>query len=315
VQPNDPQAQEHPYLRWADIARALEAFKPPEMNIDDDGEVVNQAWVFRGLKSASYHLEPTIEREAQSKSVEWPALELLVSSEFKSRARLHLNALPVPEDEFSWLALMQHFAVPTRLLDFTYSPFVALYFAVRNRSERQSDIRVWAIDERAVNNRFTAVARQGLAEERKRQRMRTDGRVGTAFEDLRTSRDSMTTETDELPKLIAQLLSYPSTCRGVLHEQGCVCVASPPAFNPRLASQQGVFLTNFAEDLSFEQSLFKMMEPCRNWYKTFGIAADAVPISEIQQRLFQMNIHEQSLFPDMEGLAGLIRQKISLHWK
>jgi len=40
--------------------------------------------------------------------------------------------------------------------------------------------------------------------------------------------------------------------------------------------------------------------------------ADAIP--EIEDRLFQLNIHEQSLFPDMEGLSGLIRQRVRLHW-
>ena len=38
-------------------------------------------------------------------------------------------------------------------------------------------------------------------------------------------------------------------------------------------------------------------------------------LDEIEERLFQMNIHEQALFPDMEGLAGLICQKLRLHWK
>lgn len=57
-----------------------------------------------------------------------------------------------------------------------------------------------------------------------------------------------------------------------------------------------------------------MMEPCESeWCKTFDIPVHLIP--EIEGRLFQMNIHEQSLFPDLEGLAGMIRQKIRLHWK
>jgi hypothetical protein len=67
-----------------------------------------------------------------------------------------------------------------------------------------------------------------------------------------------------------------------------------------------VFLFNCAQLLTFKESLFKMMQPCSGWCRTFDIADSA--ISEIEQRLFQMNIHEQSMFPDMEGLAGLIRQ-------
>jgi hypothetical protein len=85
-------------------------------------------------------------------------------------------------------------------------------------------------------------------------------------------------------------------------------------FNHRLASQQGVFLVNCAESLSFGESLKKMMAThTSEWCKRFDITADAVP--HIEQRLFQMNIHEQSLFPDTEGLAGFIRQKVRLHWR
>jgi hypothetical protein len=322
MQPTDPQAQNLRCSSWEEIARALEKFGPPEVTIDDKGEVSkpNGTWVFRGLKRACYELKPAIEREAQSKSMEWPALERFVLDEFKSRARIHLGALSVPEDELSWLALMQHYTVPTRLLDFTYSPFVALYFAVspedgtkRGNPGNKCDVRVWAINAEAVKSQFSAVAWRALAEERKRLGMRTSGRVGLGMEDQVTDRDSMITEIDEFRAQVAGLLSYPRTCRTELHQHGCVCPASPPAFNPRFASQQGVFLLNFEPGFSFNQSLNKMMARCTNWCKTFDIDAGAT--SEIEQRLFQMNIHEHSLFPDMEGLAGLIRQKIRLHCK
>ncbi len=62
-------------------------------------------------------------------------LERLVALEFRSRARMHLNAALIPDqkDEFTWLTQMQHYGIPTRLLDFTYSPFAALYFAIREQ--------------------------------------------------------------------------------------------------------------------------------------------------------------------------------------
>ena len=49
------------------------------------------------------------------------------------------------------------------------------------------------------------------------------------------------------------------------------------------------------------------------WACRLDIPVGLVP--EIERRLFQMNIHHQSMFPDMEGLAGFIRQKLRLHWK
>jgi len=36
--------------------------------------------------------------------------------------------------------------------------------------------------------------------------------------------------------------------------------------------------------------------------------------ARIEEKLFQMNIHELSLFPDMQGLAGFVRQKLRLYW-
>jgi hypothetical protein len=313
---SDPEAPNRRCSDWTEIVECLEEFPPPEITIDPEGDVTGTAWVFRGLKDSCYELQPAIEREAQSKNMEWSALEVLVSSEFRSRAHMHLRASSIPEDELTWLAQMQHYAVPTRLLDFTYSSFVALYFAIRNSREDngRTHVRLWAIDARAVNNRFRSVAWKARAAQRKRERKSTGGRVNLGDPDVyATGRDNMIIETHELRALIAESLSATETYRGELNRQGCVCVASPPAFNPRLASQQGAFLLNCAEDLSFSQSLIKMMGPCNGWCKTYDIDVGAIP--EIERRLFQRNIHEQSLFPDIEGLAGLIRQKTRLHWK
>ena len=56
-----------------------------------------------------------------------------------------------------------------------------------------------------------------------------------------------------------------------------------------------------------------MMAAVRSpWYNVFEIPSRLLP--EVEDRLFQMNIHELSLFPDVEGLAGFIRQKVRLHW-
>lgn len=155
----DPEAENRNCSDWAEIAKCLEEFPPPEIGIDYEGEVTSEAWVFRGLQSSSYELQPAIERAAESKGMPWSALEVLVSSEFKSRAHMHFSAHSIPQDEFTWLAQMQHYSIPTRLLDFTYSPFVALYFAIRNSQKvLGTHLRLWAIDARAVNDRFRTVA-------------------------------------------------------------------------------------------------------------------------------------------------------------
>jgi len=299
---------------WSEIAECLNEFSPPETAILNDGEIATKAWVFRGHRCSGYGLQPGIERAAASKSMEWPALETLVSSEFKARARTHLSAPLIPEDELTWLAVMQHYAIPTRLLDFSYSPFVGLYFAIRDGHDdlKRSHVRLWAIDAGAVNERFQRVAWKAAAQDRKGE---VRGPIVASLhpDDFATDRDNMTGETEGLRALIDESLTATGRRRGELNRSGCVCVASPPAFNPRLVSQQGVFLINCAEGVNFGDSLTKMMKGCSGWGRTFDIPVELIP--EIEGRLLQMNVHEQSLFPDLEGLAGLIRQKIRLQWK
>jgi hypothetical protein len=319
-QSNDPDAPSCNCSNWSEIVRCLEEFPTSEVDYTENG-VTRTDWVFRGLADSCFFLEPTIERQARSKNIPWLALERLVALEFKSRAHMHLSAVqvPDPQEELTWLAQMQHYGVPTRLLDFTYSPFVALYFAIREQgsAKKRSHVRLWAIDATAVNDQFRRVASKAAAKVRERAGESGERECLLSSlnpDDFNTVGDEVILETKPLHELITESLRATGTYRGELERQGCVAVASPPAFNPRLASQQGVFLANCAEGLSFCESLKKMMASCgAEWCKRFDIVSDAV--SDIERRLFQMNVHEQSLFPDMQGLAGFIHQKVRLHWK
>ena len=53
--------------------------------------------------------------------------------------------LPVDGETDEWLALMRHHGAPTRLLDFTYSPYVAAYFAFEDAEPRDS-VAIWAVN-------------------------------------------------------------------------------------------------------------------------------------------------------------------------
>ena len=90
-------------------------------------------------------------------------------------------------------------------------------------------------------------------------------------------------------------------------------MAMPPNQNARLASQQGVFLLNSTQDKTFEESLKRMMNGIDNWYKRFRI--HGAELSDIEKQLFRFNIHDLSLFPDIEGLAGFVRQKLRLKYQ
>jgi hypothetical protein len=267
----NPQAPNRRCSTWAEVVEWLEEFPPDELAIGYEGEVTTTEWVFRGLKDSRYEHQPKIEREAQQKSMSWPALEVLISREFKTRAHMYLEPSSIPSDDLTWLARMQHYAIPTRLLDFTHSPFVALYFAIR-KSEDDKDrdrthVRLWAIDAGAVTSRFRSVASKAG---RKKQKLdRTNSVEGVNIGDPEMYRGDRDFVIDELDWTLIDeaLLATRQAYKRELNRQGCVCVASPRALNPRLASQQGMFLLNCAQGLSFSESLRKMMEPCNKWCK------------------------------------------------
>jgi len=105
-----------------------------------DAEWYLQPW-FRGHGDTRWKLEPTLFRMRAVHGIgaeHYSEAELL--DMFKRRARRYLDHSP--GDEWEWLFEMQHHGLPTRLLDWTESYLVALYFAVRD-ARGDADACVW----------------------------------------------------------------------------------------------------------------------------------------------------------------------------
>ena len=92
--------------------------------------------LFRGQAKSEWRLEPKIYRLVKNISKE-DALRMEFDSitYFKQQARVFLSSQLIPNGNnlLAWLALMQHYAAPTRMLDWTGSFNVALYFAVADQ--------------------------------------------------------------------------------------------------------------------------------------------------------------------------------------
>lgn len=81
-----------------------------------------------------------------------PLVEYNILSNFIIDSCRYLRDVPTG-DILSWLEIAQHFGVPTRLLDFTSNPLVALYFACESKSEANAS--VWMVNTSAYNMIFS----------------------------------------------------------------------------------------------------------------------------------------------------------------
>ncbi len=275
---------------WKDILKAFQSFpsQPEDWLFDDQGEPfpADPLWIFRGQANAGWHLSPTIERNVGK--VSWVDAERTIFEEFSSRAHLYVkDPLPSIDDRALWWSLMQHLEMPTRLLDFTFSPYVALFFALQQFQPLTGFAKVWAIDLHVLREASRSVYRQ-------LEGMRPGGL------------------NPNIPKgdLVKKAMSSTSITNWRLDHGGFVVALEATQANPRLAYQQGLFLMNGAFGSNFEQSLDGMMASQKDW-RTL-IYVDRECRAEVLRRLFQMNIHEFSLFPDVTGLGRYARLKAEL---
>jgi hypothetical protein len=97
------------------------------------GPVATVPYLFRGQSNHAWSLQPTLTRELSGSFSEDAALliEQDCKRKFIEQAHLHIPfaLLPTADKDTEWWAIMQHHSAPTRLLDWTASPFVAAYFA------------------------------------------------------------------------------------------------------------------------------------------------------------------------------------------
>jgi len=241
----------------------------------DAGEYVTP-W-FRGMTSTRHKLVPGLYR-SESGRERFADDEL--RSEFKRRG-LPLVAERPPRDDWEWYSLMQHYGAPTRLLDWTDSALVGLYFAlsaVRMNVKDFAAMRpaVWALNAWALNQRL-GVAGALSPEENSIQ--------------------------DYLPPLF--------------QTQGRVQPQYPIALDPvfiaqRMLVQHSHFtmhgndvrgLDEMIGELPLESSLFQVV-----------LDADSDGLSYMNQLLARMGVTETTIFPDLGGLARELSVEYGVYW-
>ena len=118
--------------------------------------------IFRGQADATWGLEPSLLRRFkqtgkainQAKMIE---LEKEARAEFIFQAHLHISDYIInrTHDQWDWWALMQQYRAPTPMLDWTWSPYIAAYFAANEHFDREGSI--WYVSDIRLTEVMKAV--------------------------------------------------------------------------------------------------------------------------------------------------------------
>lgn len=241
-------------------------------------------WVFRGHKKADWCLTTTLERACEQFGVEGDErakIEGCMIREFQRRLHHYTAHVPDEGQLDEWMALMQHHGAPTRLLDFTYSPYVAAYFAFE-AAKSNSTVAIWAVN------------RDWCKKELKRR-----------FSDLFTSYEKY--GQDRRQEAFKTIFMNDSPKKLVLG-------VNPYRLNERLAYQRGSFLcpgdvtVGFMDNLSAFTGESSLEDKIVQF--TIPTGGKGETRDEELQRLDQMNISRITLFPGLDGFAQSFAPRI-----
>ena len=237
-----------------------------------------RAACFRGAKDPVEDMKPTVVRSWQTnrrirrdtgdepRCGLWPYEGRLIEV-FKRRSLPFLES--VPDCHLNWLAVAQHHQLPTRLLDWTRNPLIALYFAATNRGQyrppegwKDAHVFVWEVGEGPDDDPHV------LSLDRIRA--------------MRPAGEGLITDEGGPP----------------VSEAGIV-LFSPPLISQRIASQEGLF--------SFEERLSEA--PFPEAAERAGLALTDIVIPgparlDILKHLDRLGVETEKLFPDLPGLCA-----------
>ncbi|MEK7409604.1 MAG: FRG domain-containing protein [Acidobacteriota bacterium] len=200
--------------------------------------------------------------------------------DFKRLSRAYSTPLSLSDDDtIAWVALMRHYGAPTRFLDFTYSLFIAAYFAAE--AERGQPV-VWAVNKSWLGKQCMHVVSAAYSKHDADKLLEAWGnREGWVFDKL--------------------FLTPKPPVR-------CVWPVSPFAFNDRLAAQQGLFLCANDVAVPFHETLEALPDSRDN---VLAIQTkDNTARCEVLRKLYRTRTSRETLLPGFQGFAESLRLRI-----
>lgn len=235
-------------------------------------------YFYRGLSNISYSLQTTLQRNCGEKC------HFLESVILRNFAKYSIDHDPlIMESIWRQMVLGQHHGLPTRLMDWTYSPLVALHFAVKDDNPQNisaTDCAVWRIHYDDIYN--TLPLRYSEMLKANRAFLFTVNMLSECAENL-NEYDAAMAKADSLALL------------------------EPPSIDQRIINQYSYFTVMPNHIDCFEEYMAgKMPRTVR-----YIISKDLR--WRIRDMLDQMNINERTLLPGFDGIASWLKRYYYVH--
>ena len=234
---------------------------------DQTIERFRSPFVFRGAADAAADLSTSLMRLAAGYK-KLSKLEGHILRNFRKYAHIEADA-QIGRSLWNWLALAQHHGLQTRLLDWTYSPMVAMHFATEDLSMYHADGQIWCINHREA----ARLLPKGLRKQAEA--------VGL---DVFTA--------DMLDRVAQSLEEFDQ-----LLEDDFVVFLEPPSLDARIVNQFALFSLMNNPARSLDQLLDQHSDLAKRILIPAGLKW------EVRDKLDQAGITERMLYPGLDGLS------------
>jgi hypothetical protein len=222
---------------------------------------------YRGVMDAASELTTSLMRLGPG----FERMERHLLRNFRKYA--HRDAVP-NDSNWNWLTLAQHHGLPTRLMDWTFSPYVAMHFATAVPEEFDRDGAIWAVDYVRVHQTLPLVLRRELERE---------------------GADLFTVEMlDRVTPALGALEA--------LSEEPLLFFLEPPSIDDRVANQYALLSVLSRATARADEWLAQHPD----FFVRYVIPAQLK--WEIRDKLDQANITERVLFPGLDGLSTWLKR-------
>lgn len=249
-------------------------------------------FAYRGVVDSSWDMRTSLMRL----SGPYETLERHLIRNFRKYAHRDV----VDRDSFwYWLSVAQHHGLPTRLLDWTYSPFVALHFATDDLEKMDVAGTIWVVDvpsaHRTLPSRLrTMLSREGAAV------FTVDMLFSLERRTSQTSRDPTGVTEPSKTQLVRNLEEFDK-----LSDEEFSLFFEPPSMDDRIVNQFALF----SVISNPRRTMDSWLENSQTVFKKVMVPAELK--WQIRDKLDQANITERVIYPGLDGLSRWLKRHYS----